>query len=281
MKTQYQKIQDEPKKLTEAEEETAGDFLWKNFWYDFHAKRHWIDSLGNKQGISRDLMSRNLRRLMFNQGANFNDAPEDLFNYMKDDDLIRHTTELYAYIQLTCKGIQTEFWPKALDQSNPYVLRYHVFALHNRMYDLIVMHKKPDDPKWKEARSSLHDDVRKSIDQIKKEDIQTKKSLLDKYPAFAHFQLGYSHYTLAIGATAEHAKEHWKEAYAQFLMAESTEKKNPKASFIVTLGQGIYKDMPFDNLEGVKAQIEEKLTADEISEIKRGLDSRLKNRGRH
>lgn len=256
MKTQYKQIKDEPRKLTEAEEIIAGEFLWNNFRLDFHAKR---------KGINRSLLESNLKRLLFNQGA---EVPNDLCRFMSDEEVIRSATELYTYIQLTCEGIQTEYWPKALEQSNPYVLRYNVFALHNRMYDLMVIHKKPDDKKWVTERSKTYKEAREAIKQI---DV-----LSHKYPAFAHFLLGYSHYTLAMGATEEHAKKHWKEAYAEFLMTEETEKKNPTASFIVNLGQGIYKDMPFDNLEGVKAEIETKLTKDEMAEIKRGLPNRLK-----
>lgn len=251
-KSLYDKLKSEPRALTPAEEVLAGEFLWENFWLDFRAKR--------KKGISRSLIEANLKRLLHNHGA---DVPQNLLSYMKDDDVFRAATELYTYIQLTCKGIQTEFWPKAINQSNPYVLRYHVFALHNRMYDLMTKHKKPGDKHWEAERNNTYVEAFSMINQIEK--------LADKVPAFTHFLLGYTHYTLAIGATADHAKKHWEAAYREFLLCEATEKKNPKAAFIVNLGKDTFKDMPFENLEPIKNQIEERLTEDEIYAIKSNI----------
>jgi hypothetical protein len=255
MKSYYSNQQEEIKKKIEAEKiQAAGDFLWKNFCEDFSAKR---------EGITRPFIEKLFRQMLVNHGAS--NIPNTLFGYMDDDDLFRSATELYVYIQLTAQGVQQEFWPTALEQSNPYVLRYHVLDLHNRMYDLIQVDPAQRDKKWEDARAKVYRESRQNLKHL--------ETGLVKYPAFVHFLLGYTHFTLAMGATEEFQATHWKEAYKEFLLCEKTENIHPNASWLVNLGQGVFKDMPYANLEPVKSLLETHLDPNAIREVRLGLSS--------
>jgi hypothetical protein len=264
MRTNYNNLREsrEPPELSDANKELVGSNLWDNFNQD----------LRKKPSLPNELMKSCLARMIFDQGGDFNEAPAQLLSYMTPSEIYYSSTQLYTWLQLgkmmeeAYKGndysqviSNSPYFDKAFKQANPYILRYHVLALHNQMHEKIASTQDAT------SRNRLYAETLKIIPFI--------ENLAPKHPGFAHFLLGYSHYTLAMGATPENAKAHWVEAYKQFLWAEQTEKKYPRASFIVNLGQGLYKDMPFDNLEIVKKQIEDKLDTETLRNIRSGLSA--------
>jgi hypothetical protein len=122
--------------------------------------------------------------------------------------------------------------------------------LHNRLFDLL------------ENRDKYHDDWKKRCDitfQEARRTLQKVETLVLFHPAFAHFLLAYSHYTLGMGTFGPKAIEHWEKAHEHFVLTEETQNTSKRDNYILTLGQGIYKDMPFDTLDDVKAQLREKI----------------------
>jgi len=253
--------------LTYPEKELVNDFLWQNFISDLKEKNHPSVSL---------LIKPALLAMIADQGGHLEEAPPQLLTYFQDEEIIALATHLYSALQLieelnTLYSDASEHHeeyahafrhspslPKAFDQANPYILRYHVFALHNRMFDLL--HNKAnygDD--WKTRCVDTFHEAKMTMEKV--------DELLPKHPAFEHFLKSYSCYTLAMSLKPEQAKHYWKDAYYHALMTDATQKQAPRDSFIITLGQGLFKDMPFDNINGLKTDLETHLTKDEIDEL--------------
>lgn len=276
MRTQYQHLinNPEPPALKPAEQAAVGKYLWSNFNRDV---------VEVERSPSEDLLKKCLKRAIYDQGGNFQDAPSQLLSYMSLPDVQHYATHLYVWIQL-CSMLQnayqgqnylddfraSPYFNKAFEQANPYILRYHVFALHNRMHALMTTEKNPNDSAWEKKRTDLYAETIKTGKKV--------AELIPTHPAFAHFLSGYCHYTLAMAAHPEHTMKHWEAAYTDFLWCEATEKKYPRASFIVNLGQGLYKDMPYDNLTAVKQPITAILGPEKTQELAIRLNNRLDNK---
>lgn len=275
MLNNYQMMKDnpEPPTLSDVNKEVVGRYLWDNFNKNFKAENN----------VSSELLSTFLRRAIYDQGGNFQNAPSQMLTYMSAQDLQFYCTHIYVWIQLS-EMLQnayqgqnylddfttSPYFTKAFDQANPYILRYHVFALHNRMHAMMTTEKNPTDKEWKAKRDAIYAEALRTGKKI--------SDLIPKHPAFAHFLSGYCHYTLAMGADSEHVTKHWESAYTEFLWSEASEKKSPRASFIVNLGQGLYKDMPYENLEEVKQQIGQVLGPEKCNALALTLNKRLTNK---
>lgn len=252
MRSHYQRLreQPEPPTLKPEDKERVGKYLWSNFNRD----------LKLTESPSPDLLKTCLKRAIYDQGASLQDAPSQLLSYMSVPDLQFYCTHLYVWIQLShmlqdaYQGqayLQTfqesPYFQKAFAQANPYILRYHVFALHNKIHSCMTSEKQVDDPAWQAKKRALVDETLKTLQKV--------TELAPRHPALAHFLSGYCYYSLAMTAEGAEAMEYWEKAYTEFLSCEAMEKKFPRASFIVNLGKGLYKDMPFDNLVETKQTI--------------------------
>lgn len=250
--------------LNDAQCETVGEFLWDNFLQNLNLRQ----SLSSHNDM--DLIKTALLQMMKHQGADPDKAPRPLLGFMDDREVVTLATHLYAAIQLiddlneilsddyvnqqeyAQAFLESTLLCKAFEESNPYVLRFHVFALHNRLFDLL------------ENREKYHEDWRKRCDLTfheAKRTLHKIETMVAAHPAFAHFLLGYSHYTLALGAFGPRAEDHLEEAYRQFELTDEQQNNSKRNNYIITLGQGIYKDMPFNNLNEIKAEIQERLNS--------------------
>lgn len=266
---QYQRLKNEPNELTSIEVQLVGDFCESNFWGD----------LQSNHKLSLDVLRRGLRRMVFNQfslndkDAFYQNEPKDLFAKMPEDWVKYYYTHMYMGIQAKAQfdvyleNVETveyanacltpNFLQKVFKQSNPYALRIHVFNLHNRMHYLMT--HKESVPDWRARADATYTQAQACLTYL--------APLFEKHPAFAHFLSAYTHYTLAMGASHEHAAKHFEECYKELVKAQKTELKLPKASFMVNLGQGLYKDMPFNNLEVVKEQLKEFISPARMSAL--------------
>lgn len=275
MRTNYQRLVDnpEPPALTPAEQEIVGKYLWSNFNKNF--------DLTNSP--SPELLRTCLKRCLYNQGANFQEAPAQLLSYMSVQDLQYYATHLYVWIQLShmlqdayqgqdyLQAFQSSpYFQKAFEQTNPYILRYHVFALHNKIHNLITTEKNVGSADWQNKKTALNNEVMKTQEKI--------AELASKHPALAHFLSGYCHYSLAMVADGEQATQYWGRAYTDFLSCEAMEKKYPRASFIVNLGKVLYKNMPYENLSDTKEQIVKILGPEKTQVLAIQLSDRLQNK---
>jgi hypothetical protein len=256
-----------PRQLSATEQDLVSDFLWKNFISDLKEKNHPSIPL---------LIKPALLAMITAQGAHLEVAPPQLLTYFQDDEIIALATHLYSALQLieelntlytNASEHQEEYarafrqsssLPKAFAQANPYILRYHVFGLHNRMFDLLH-NKAAYGEDWKARCIDTYHEAKITMQKV--------DALLPKHPAFEHFLKAYSYYTLAMSIKADQAKHYWKDAYYQALMTEATLNSAPRDAFIITLGQGLFKDMPYDNIDGLKTDLEAHLTPEEIHEL--------------